>query len=100
VAPSPRSNRSRAASTTQPAPSKVDSPAPVTNTALRRRVHEALYANVAPGDRRDLTELLDLAGDVLDLDDMERITAQSYVRSWKQDADTNPGRRSPATAVM
>lgn len=77
-APAPRATRTRASS-------KVDTPTP--STALRKRVHAALDANVPPGDERDVTQLLDLAGSVLDLNDVERITAQSYVRSWKQDAD-------------
>ncbi len=54
----------------------------VTETSLRRRVHRALDANVVPGDQRDDTELLALVFDELGLTDLERLSAQSYVRSW------------------
>jgi hypothetical protein len=50
--------------------------------SLRRRVHRALDANVLPGDQRDDTELLALVFDELGLTDLERLSAQSYVRSW------------------
>jgi hypothetical protein len=50
--------------------------------SLRRRVHDALDAHVMPGDQRDDTELLNLVFDELRLTDLERLSAQSYVRSW------------------
>jgi hypothetical protein len=60
--------------------------APVKELSLRRRVHDALEANVLPGDKRDNTQLLELVGGLLDLSDLERVTATSYVRSWRRDA--------------
>ncbi len=37
-------------------------------------------------DVRDNTQLLELVGNVLQLTDLERVTATSYVRSWRRDA--------------
>jgi hypothetical protein len=56
--------------------------APGGEVSLRRRVHDALDANVLPGDQRDDTELVSLVFDELGLSDLERLSAQSYVRSW------------------
>jgi len=58
---------------------------------LRRRVHAALDANVLPDDQRDDTELLNLVFDELGLTDLERLSAQSYVRSWL--VETRTGER-------
>jgi hypothetical protein len=59
-------------------------PEPVaTDVSLRRRVHEALDANVLPGDQRDDSELIGLVFDELKLNDHERMIAAGYVRSWR-----------------
>ena len=59
-------------------------PEPVaTDVSLRRRVHAALDANVLPGDQRDDSELIGLVFDDLKLNDLERLTAATYVRSWR-----------------
>lgn len=59
-------------------------PQPVaTEISLRRRVHKALDANVLPGDQRDDSELIGLVFDELSLNDHERLTAATYVRSWR-----------------
>jgi hypothetical protein len=60
--------------------------APRPNGSLRRRVHAALDEHVPVGDERDSTELLDLVGSVLQLSDLERITATPYIHSWRKDA--------------
>jgi len=59
---------------------------PRPNGSLRRRVHAALDQHVPVGDERDSTELLDLVGSVLQLSDLERITATPYIHSWRKDA--------------
>jgi hypothetical protein len=69
--------------------------AAATEKSLRRRVHEALDANVFPGDQRDDTELLTMVFEQLGLTDLERISAQSYVRSWLQDSRTGERIRTP-----
>jgi hypothetical protein len=56
--------------------------------SLRTRVHEALDRHVPRGDERDSAELLDLACSVLQLSDLDRITATPYVHSWRMDALT------------
>ena len=59
-------------------------PEPVaTDVSLRRRVHAALDANVLPGDQRDDSELIGLVFDELNLNELERLTAATYVRSWR-----------------
>jgi hypothetical protein len=59
-------------------------PEPVTtDVSLRRRVHAALDANVLPGDQRDDSELIGLVFDELKLNELERLTAATYVRSWR-----------------
>ena len=59
-------------------------PEPVaTEVSLRRRVHAALDANVLPGDQRDDSELIGLVFDELNLNELERLTAATYVRSWR-----------------
>jgi len=54
--------------------------------SLRKRVHEALDRHVPLGDERDSAELLDLVGSVLQLSDLDRITATPYIHSWQKDA--------------
>ncbi|MEV6926755.1 hypothetical protein AB0M46_19930 [Dactylosporangium sp. NPDC051485] len=60
--------------------------------SLRNQVHQILSDTVPVNDRRDVVELTNMVGDLLDLDDVERLTASNYVRSWKTEADA--GRRS------
>jgi hypothetical protein len=78
-----------------PAPAKQAPPVQATamqasvprvNGSLRRRVHAALNEHVPADDVRDNTQLLELVGNVLQLTDLERMTATSYVRSWRRDA--------------
>jgi hypothetical protein len=59
---------------------------PTGTTSLRKRVHAALNEHVPAGDERDSTQLLDLVGNVLQLSDLDRITATAYVHSWRRDA--------------
>jgi hypothetical protein len=68
--------------------------APGGEVSLRRRVHDALDANVLPGDQRDDTELVSLVFDELGLSDLERLSAQSYVRSWLLETRTGERVRS------
>ena len=67
-----------------PAPAPP-APGPRVNGSLRRRVHAALNEHVPANDVRDNTQLLELVGNVLQLTDLERVTATSYVRSWRRD---------------
>jgi hypothetical protein len=55
--------------------------------SLRKRVHTALDEHVPVGDKRDTTQLLQLVTDVLELNDLEQVTAGSYIRSWRRDAN-------------
>ena len=68
----------RASFSDEPPPEPV-----VTDVSLRRRVHAALDANVLPGDQRDDSELIGLVFDELNLNELERLTAATYVRSWR-----------------
>jgi hypothetical protein len=64
-------------------------PEPPTNeVSLRRRVHEALDANVLPGDQRDDSELIGLVFDELHLNERERLVAATYVRSWRMENES------------
>jgi hypothetical protein len=66
-----------------PAPAGVDvAPAAGRDVSLRHRVHATLDAHVPVGDERDESDLTDLVTDVLQLNDLERLTAQTYVQSW------------------
>jgi hypothetical protein len=53
--------------------------------SLRSQVHTALDEHVPAGEQRDESTLIELVTDVLDLDDVERLTAATYVHSWSQD---------------
>ena len=53
--------------------------------SLRSRVHAALDRH-APAEGGDSTQLVDLVSDVLQLDDVERMSAASYVQTWQRDA--------------
>jgi hypothetical protein len=78
-APARRSGvETRASFSDEPPPEPI-----VTDVSLRRRVHAALDANVLPGDQRDDSELIGLVFDELNLNELERLTAATYVRSWR-----------------
>jgi hypothetical protein len=53
------------------------------DVSLRRRVHRALDANVLPGDQRDDAELIGVVFDDLNLTEAERLSATTYVQSWR-----------------
>ncbi|GIH18780.1 hypothetical protein [Rugosimonospora africana] len=53
--------------------------------ALRSLVHGTLDRHVQAGDERDESSLVELVADVLDLDDLDRITAATYVQSWNRE---------------
>ena len=57
--------------------------------SLRGRVHATLDAQVTPGDARDEIELLDLVTEALELNERDRLTAISYVQSWRREAQRN-----------
>jgi hypothetical protein len=84
-----RLNRSRTPTRRSGAETRAsfsDEPPPepaATDVSLRRRVHSALDANVLPGDQRDDSELIGLVFDELQLNEIERLTAATYVRSWR-----------------
>jgi hypothetical protein len=84
-----RLNRSRTPARRSGAETRAsfsDEPPPdpiATEVSLRRRVHQALDANVLPGDQRDDSELIGLVFDELNLTELERLTAATYVRSWR-----------------
>jgi hypothetical protein len=93
-APSPRRGRARV-----PAPQADVAEEPtLTPTAamrdgsLRSQVHQALHEHIPPGDQQDVVALTAFVGDLLDLDDVERLTASNYVRTWKREVDA--GRRA------
>gem|GEM_PF-1642924 len=96
-----RLNRSRTPSRrsgaeTQASFSDEPPPEPVaTDVSLRRRVHAALDANVLPGDQRDDSELIGLVFDELNLNELERLTAATYVRSWRLENDSGQRIRLP-----
>jgi hypothetical protein len=60
----------------------------VNEKSLRRRVHAALDASVLPGDQRDEAELIGAVFDELDLDEVERLSAATYVRSWRMENES------------
>jgi hypothetical protein len=84
-----RLNRSRTPARRSGAETRAsfsDEPPPepiATDVSLRRRVHAALDSNVLPGDQRDDSELIGLVFDELKLNELERLTAATYVRSWR-----------------
>jgi hypothetical protein len=51
-----------------------------------------LDAQVPAGDQRDNSALIAFVADELQLNEVERLTAATYVRSWKKDVDS--GRRN------
>ncbi|MEV0561611.1 hypothetical protein [Dactylosporangium sp. NPDC050588] len=60
--------------------------------SLRSQVHAALHEHVPDNDPRDTMALTSFVGDLLELNDVERLTASNYVRTWKREVDA--GRRS------
>jgi hypothetical protein len=60
--------------------------------SLRSRVHATLDAQVPADDERDNTALIALVADELNLNEVERLTAATYVRTWKKDVES--GRRN------
>ena len=97
--PQPRRSRSRTAPVThEPEPVEIAeeptlSPTPlVREGSLRNQVFQVLHDHVPANDRSDVVALTNLVGDLLDLDDVDRLTASNYVRSWKSEADA--GRRA------
>ncbi|MDG6107510.1 hypothetical protein Daura_48925 [Dactylosporangium aurantiacum] len=60
--------------------------------SLRSQVHAALHEHVPDNDPRDTMALTTFVGDLLELNDVERLTASNYVRTWKREVDA--GRRS------
>jgi hypothetical protein len=59
--------------------------------SLRSRVHATLDAQVPAGDLRDDSELLSLVTEALELNEVDRLTATSYVQSWRRDAEAGRG---------
>ena len=59
--------------------------------SLRSRVHATLDAQVPAGDVRDEAELLELVSDALELTEVERLTASTYVQSWRKDVENGRG---------
>ena len=93
----PRS-RASAARQSVPEPAEESVPVPVERpkpavreSSLRSRVHQALDAHVPDGDGRDVNTLVTFVGELLQLNDVDRLTASTYVRTWKKEADA--GRR-------
>jgi hypothetical protein len=78
----------------QPAPeATAEREAQAGGRSLRSRVHAALD-NHAPADGGgDSNELVELVADVLDLDDVERMSAFTYVQTWQRDAARVPAGR-------
>jgi len=62
--------------------------------SLRGRVHATLDAQIPPGDLRDEIELLDLVTEALELNERDRLTAISYVQSWRREAERVNGNRN------
>lgn len=71
-------------------------PAPRSRAAsLRTRVHTTLDTRIPGSDKMPDTELIDLVADLLQLTDVERLTATNYVQSWRRDVE-NGKRTVPA----
>jgi hypothetical protein len=97
LAPAPRKPRGRATPTPPGVAEIADeptlTPTPlVREGSLRNQVYQVLHEHIPAGDRRDVVALTTFVGDLLDLDDVERLTASNYVRTWKVEVDA--GRRS------
>ncbi|MEU7868119.1 hypothetical protein AB0B76_15215, partial [Dactylosporangium sp. NPDC049140] len=100
AAPAPRRPRSRTAPVTHEAADVLEiaeeptltPPTVVREGSLRNQVYQVLHDSVPANDRRDVVALTTMVGDLLDLDDVERLTASNYVRTWKSEVDA--GRRT------
>ncbi|GAA2592107.1 hypothetical protein GCM10010399_23360 [Dactylosporangium fulvum] len=92
ILPPPRKPRTRQ-TTAEIAEEPTLSPTPlVREGSLRSQVYQILHEHIPAGDQRDVVALTTFVGDLLDLDDVERLTASNYVRTWKREADA--GRRT------
>ena len=59
--------------------------------SLRSRVHATLDAQVPAGDTRDDSELLEFVTESLGLSEIDRLTASTYVTSWRRDVEAGRG---------
>ncbi|GAA4459198.1 hypothetical protein [Phytohabitans houttuyneae] len=66
------------------------SPAARRERSLRSRVHAALDSHAPAGGYSDSNQLVELVADVLKLDDVERMSAFTYVQTWQRDAARVP----------
>lgn len=77
-----------------PAPVADPEPEPASGRrrdgSLRSRVHAALDRHAPADARYDSNQLIDLVADVLQLDDVERMSAFTYVQTWQRDAARVP----------
>ncbi|MFC0531102.1 hypothetical protein [Phytohabitans kaempferiae] len=85
-----RANTATARVPVQPAQEPVAAVEPAATTgrrdgSLRSRVHDALDRHAPAEARDDSNQLVDLVTDVLKLDDVERISAATYVQTWQRD---------------
>ncbi|MET7419364.1 hypothetical protein [Dactylosporangium sp. NPDC005555] len=100
ILPTPVPRRARGQSkvvTVEPMPDLGDEPTLTPSRAiregsLRSQVHAALHEHVPDNDPRDTMTLTSFVGELLDLNDVERLTASNYVRTWKREVDA--GRRA------
>ncbi|GAB3864825.1 hypothetical protein ACFPIJ_03780 [Dactylosporangium cerinum] len=96
ILPPPAPRRARGQSKV-PAPDLGEEPTLTPSRAiregsLRSQVHAALHEHVPDNDPRDTMALTSFVGDLLELNDVERLTASNYVRTWKREVDA--GRRA------
>ncbi|MGN9913768.1 hypothetical protein ACTMTJ_40165 [Phytohabitans sp. LJ34] len=90
-----RRSRTTARVPVQEQPPPAPEPEPVAaagrrDRSLRSRVHAALDRHAPAGADGDSNQLVDLVADVLQLDDVERISAATYVQTWQRDAARVP----------
>jgi hypothetical protein len=79
----------------QPSPAADPQPEQVAaagrrDRSLRSRVHAALDRHAPADARNDSNQLVDLVADVLQLDDVERMSAFTYVQTWQRDTARVP----------
>jgi hypothetical protein len=58
--------------------------------SLRSQVHQVLDEHSPVNDRRDELALMTLVGDMLGLDEIDRLAASAYVRSWMARVEAEP----------
>jgi hypothetical protein len=97
ILPQPTPRRARGQSKVVVVPDLGDEPTLTPSRAiregsLRSQVHAALHEHVPDNDPRDTMALTSFVGDLLELNDVERLTASNYVRTWKREVDA--GRRA------